>query len=292
MPKPTDQAARELMIHELATLSGRGVEEGVETFAAYFATTARDVDDTLERIRTSLRPFADGESVGLRHRWQEHTDWADVWRRGLTPRRITRTLVVSPTWMRPRLLTGDVLISIDPGIAFGTAEHATTRGCLRLLEGLVRDGDRVADVGAGSGILSVAAALFGARHVVAVDSDPWACAATRRNAVVNGVEDRIEVVEIAVSREFLSGHTSFDGLVSNIEAQALIPLLRGFACGVREGGWLILSGIQASEAEGVVGAAATAGFALTRHDIELDWWSGAFSRFSESEAPSTSSASR
>src|SRR5690606_29236824 len=137
-------------------------------------------------------------------------------------------------------------------MAFGTAEHPTTRGSLRLLDPLVEKGIRVADIGAGSGILSIAAALLGAGRVIAVEMDPWSCRAARENTVLNGVDDRVEIREERVGPELLPGEGPFDGIVANIESGILRPLLPSFARDLRESGWLVLSGILQTEADTVL----------------------------------------
>ncbi len=184
--------------------------------------------------------------------------------------------MVSPTWEEPALRPGDLLISLDPGIAFGSAEDPTTRGCLRLLDEWVRPSQRIADVGTGSGILGIAASLFGADHVLALDVDPWACAAAEENTRRNGVVGRVSVVEASVGAEFLPAEGSFDGIVANIEAEPLVARLGGFRSGIRPGGWMILGGILEGESGCVQYAALRAGFRLEATDIEGGWWSGAF----------------
>ena len=135
----------------------------------------------------------------------------------------------------------------------------------------------MADIGAGSGILSIATAFFGAGYVLAVDSDPWACGATRENTEVNGVSDRVDVLERSVDRHFLADCQPFDGIVANIEAGVLIPLLSGFRQGVRPDGWLILGGVLQREREEIVRAAKDAEFHLATEDLEEQWWTGGFS---------------
>ena len=183
---------------------------------------------------------------------------------------------MSPTWAEPVLRPGDRLLTLDPGIAFGSAAHPTTRGCLRLLVERVRPGQRIADVGTGSGILAIAAALFGARPVLALDSDPWACAAATENARRNGVSGVVSVVEAAVGTEFLPGEAPFDGIVANIESGPLVRRLDGFRGGTRRGAWAILGGILEEESAWVEAAAVRAGFSLEATDSEAGWWSGAF----------------
>ena len=274
--RPSDESSADLFIDALVGLSGRGVEERDGVLLAYFDRVGGNVEDFVALVRGRLVEAGGDAPVRLRVRWQRHEDWVELWRRGLGARRVTGRLVVSPTWEEPVLRPGDLLISLDPGIAFGSAEHPTTRGCLRLLGETVRPGHSVADVGTGSGILAVAAALFGASHVLALDNDPWACAAAEENARRNGVLKRVRVVEASVGEEFFPRERPFDGVVANIEAPMLIRRLHGFRRGIRPGGWMILGGILEDESGRVEDAAARAGLRLEATDTEGGWWSGTF----------------
>jgi ribosomal protein L11 methyltransferase len=255
----------------------RGVEERDAELVVYLAPPSGGVGPLVEGIRSGLREAgAPLVAQGLRPAWQPHEAWADHWRRGFATRAVTDRITVTPSWLPAAPAPGGVVVVVDPGMAFGTSEHPTTRGCLRLLDPRITPGARVADVGAGSGVLAVAAALLGAREVVAVELDPWACAAARENVERNEVTGRVRVISKAVDHRFLPGEAPFDGIVANIETPLLRPLLAGFAGGLVPGGWLILSGILEGEAPLMTGAAAEAGFTLEAHDLEGEWWSGAF----------------
>lgn len=272
VPAPPDEDRAALLIDELATLVGHGVEERGDRILAYLPDPGDGGDRILEELRARLGDVDNG--AALTHRFQPHEAWDEIWREGLAPRRVTPRIVVSPTWEDPPLEPGDILISIDPGMAFGTAEHPTTRGVLRLMDGLVEPGDRIADVGAGSGILSIAAALLGADRVVALEMDRWSCAAARENVVANGVADRVEVRHEAADAVFLPDEPSFDGILANIECGVLSPLLPGFYGGLEPGGWLIASGILHHERDAFIADARDAGFTLVSEDREETWWSG------------------
>ena len=274
--RPADPGAAGLVVDALARLSGRGVEERDGVLLAYFDRLEEALPEFTAVVRERLAGAAGGASLDVDVRWQPHEDWAEFWRRGLGARRVAGGLVVSPTWTEPVLRPGDRLLTLDPGIAFGSAGHPTTRGCLRLLVERVGPGQRVADVGTGSGILAIAAALFGARRVVALDSDPWACAAAMDNARRNGVSGAVSVVQATVGTEFLPGEAPFDGIVANLEAGPLVRRLDGFRRGTRPGAWAILGGILDEESARVEVAAARAGFSLEATDSEGGWWSGAF----------------
>ena len=203
-----------------------------------------------------------------------------MWKRGLGVRRITDRIVVCPSWLEAGVQPGDVVIQLDPGMAFGTAEHGTTRGCLRLLDGLVVGGEQVLDIGTGSGILAIAAARLGAANVRAVEMDPLACEAAVENAAANGVSDRVLVEEVAVTDGWMADLPVRDGVVANLETHLLLPLLGGLASSTRPGGWLLLSGILVDERDAVVAAVrhVQAGMSLEAEEVDGAWWSAAFRR--------------
>ena len=181
-----------------------------------------------KRTRRSLRQPA---SIRSRSGTRGRTTRSGPTRGGVGSWRDASTdrIVVHPSWIEPTDLRGeDIVIMLDPGMAFGTAEHGTTRGCLRLLDGAVRDGDRVLDVGAGSGILSIAAAHLAAASVVAIEGDSLACEALAENLDRNGVSERVEVVEAWATHASLVARRPVSGIIANIEAGLLKPLFDSF----------------------------------------------------------------
>jgi ribosomal protein L11 methyltransferase len=149
------------------------------------------------------------------------------------------------------------VVTIDPEMAFGTGSHATTRLCLEALTRHVRGGETVLDVGAGSGILAIAAVRLGARRAVGVDTDPVACRVARENVRRNGVARRVRIVDgdLAASRTRPAAV-----LVANLTAKDLLPLLLTLARRVRPGGLAVFSGILRRQAAAVSRAARAAGF--------------------------------
>jgi ribosomal protein L11 methyltransferase len=228
------------------------------------------------RLAAAIPLAAEGIEVEVA--WQDHGDWSSLWKRGLAPRRVSERLVVTPSWCTYDAGPHDLVITVDPGMAFGNAEHGTTRGCLRLLDGVVHPGDHVLDVGAGSAILSIAAALLGAERVDAVEMDALAVPTARQNVIANGVGDRVRVERARVDAGALTARGLHDGVVANIETGHLVPLLPGLLAAVAPGGWLLLSGILAEEVDEVRSRVAGLGASPIRTDADGDWRSLLFER--------------
>jgi ribosomal protein L11 methyltransferase len=274
--RPDDEGELGIVIETLLEMAERGVEERGDSVLAYFPDPARPVEDLLEAVRLRLGASVDMDRLELSHRWQVHEDWEEIWKSGFSSRKVTDRVVVAPVWEDRSPGPGEVVITLEPGMAFGTAEHPTTRGSLRLLDRRVEPGHHVGDIGAGSGILSIACALLGADRVLAVEMDPWSCAAARENIRRNKVEDRVELREEFVRPDFLDAEPPLNGIVANIEAGVLEPLLPAFRAGLEDGGWLVLSGILEAESVEITRAARELGFAVDEVDREGGWWTGAF----------------
>ena len=283
--RPPDPESRDVLADVMIGMGGRAVVEEEGRLVTHLPEPDEPTTAVEELVRTLRSAFGPGE-LDVETGWQRQEEWADVWRRGLAPRRITERIVVTPSWCQPRVEPGDLVIVVDPGMAFGTAEHASTRGCLRLLERAVRAGDRVADVGAGSGILSIAAALLGATDVLALEGDPWAIDAAEANIEANGAGGVARVAEVWADAETLPERLGpRDGIVANIEHGVLRWLLPGFRGALTEGAWLVLGGVLDQEWEDMVRQARDAGFALDKADQDEEWRAGLFRRMDSSRVP-------
>jgi len=171
-------------------------------------------------------------------------DWVRVTQAQFEPIRITDGLWVVPSWCDP-VDPAAINLELDPGLAFGTGSHPTTRLCLRWLARELRAGETVLDYGCGSGILAIAAARLGAGRVVGADIDPQALAASRANAARN----RVDTTFVPADRLAADEKTTFDVVVANILANPLVLLAPALAGRVREGGRIVLSGILETQAE-------------------------------------------
>lgn len=177
-------------------------------------------------------------------------DWKHRWREFFKPSRVGEHFIIRPSWEEATIGPDDHEIVIDPGQAFGTGTHPTTRLVLSLLEGRVAGGELVLDVGCGSGILGVGTLLLGAQHVTAIDIDDESMEATRENAERNGVLSRISVAKTPIGQvKGPRGEKQFPIVVANIESRVLFPLVDLISSRVAPGGLLILSGLLAPEEE-------------------------------------------
>lgn len=238
------------------------------------------------RIRAYLAPSDDQVEVllriqqGLWHLSQIHSlpdlqivrledkDWERAWQDHYHVLRIGRRIVIRPSWRTYEPQPDDIVITLDPGMAFGTGLHPSTRLCVEALEDAVRPGMRVLDMGTGSGILAIAAAFLGAARVTAIDNDPIAVKAATENVLANGMRSRIEVK--LGSMDAISGE--FDLIVVNILAHVIQEMLtRDLARHLRPGGQFIAAGILETQADDVLRTFAVHSLRLVEKRREKDW---------------------
>lgn len=263
-----------LLAEGLLACGGSALEDQGDTLVTYIMDVDQK-DATLDRVREVLHAILGTDPLQLSAEQVPEQDWLAIWRTGLEPRRVGPRLIVSPTWSDVTAGPDDLLIRIDPQMAFGTGEHASTRGVLRLMQNLDPRGARLLDVGSGSAILAIAGILLGAHHAVAAESDPEAMPNALENIERNGVADRIAPLCAVVDEPFLDayGGGSFDGILANVLSSVLMPLLPAFHRALARRGWAILSGILIEEADAMRAAAERAGFAIETETAEEQWWS-------------------
>ncbi|MEJ2215471.1 MAG: 50S ribosomal protein L11 methyltransferase [Gemmatimonadota bacterium] len=283
-----------LLVDALRRVGARAVERDGDRVIALFPPPA-DPAALLAEAASAIRASTSETEPRLASEWRSHEEWAAAWRTNHPPERVVGRLVVAPTGSAWQGRDDDLVIRLDPAVAFGTAEHPTTRACLRMLATHLSPDDRVLDVGAGSGSLAIAAALLGASRVLALEADPLACAAARENAYASGVADRIEVGERRVEpRDFrqlwppgrarlvrwfrprddarLHRRAPFHVILANLDAETVVRLLPGFRRVLAPAGWLVLSGVVRVERAAVLEAAAGEGLALSHEEMEGGWW--------------------
>jgi ribosomal protein L11 methyltransferase len=228
---------------------------------------AAEANEALGHLQAfGLRPIGE-----LTTRIVHEADWAEAWKEHFPVLRVGRRLVIRPTWRRHRGAARDVVLALDPGMAFGTGLHPTTRLCLAAVESLADRGAiaraRVLDVGCGSGILAIAAAKLGAGSVLGVDTDPIAIEATAANSARNGLEDRIGARVGSVP----TGEPAFDVVLANLIASVLIQFASQLGDELRAGGILVASGIFRDREGDVRTAFEAVGLDVSGRSVEGDW---------------------
>lgn len=197
-------------------------------------------------------------------------DWAAEWKKSVRAHDLG-ALTVCPPWLADGKDPARTIV-IDPEMAFGTGEHQTTRGVLRLMPGVIRPGDRVADLGAGSGVLAIGAVKLGASWVAAIELDHDAIANAEENLARNGVADRVRIIE-GDAGTLLPLVAPVRVITANIQVSVLGPLLPAMAAALSDDGQAILSGILVAEREEMLGLLREGGWTVERDDTEEAWWS-------------------
>jgi ribosomal protein L11 methyltransferase len=267
-----DPAALDAVANFLIERGSPGVGIKKDEIQGYFVHSQDDAS-----IRKDVRRFVQGinglyptQDRSLRWRLLKDRNWHSAWRRFFVPQKIGKAFLVTPPWTRPPTFRRRQVITIEPGMAFGTGTHATTRGCLEFIEkvapSLQGRGFSALDVGTGSGILAIALAKSGAKRVLAVDVDPLALEVARGNLRCNGVEKKVHLSGAKLSR--IKG--LFPLVVANLTAETIID--QAIALGKRAagGGLLILSGILHPKTQQVVKQFA-GGFEVIRQKREKEW---------------------
>lgn len=226
----------------------------------------------IENITSRLSQLHDtAENIGsLRVETRSVNDksWADVWKKYFKPFYAGQHLVVKPTWEPFDPAPGDRVIEIDPGMAFGSGTHETTGMCLSILEENIRGGEEIIDVGTGSGILAIGAALLGAGHVLAVDIDPDAVKVAAENVANNHVQD---IVTVQQGNLLEKVDAVCDICVANIISDIIISFAAPLMSHIRPGGLFICSGIVSMRADEVAQALLDAGYEILQKYTRGEW---------------------
>ena len=231
----------------------------------------RRLEQRYSRIDTAVRLVAHvGDISELRVRVVEEQEWADAWKEHFHVLRVGERAVIVPTWRDYEPREDDVVISIDPGMAFGTGHHPTTRMCMELLEQYIEPGCRVLDLGCGSGILSILAAKLGASEVLGLEIDSTAAAVAASNVEMNGVQDTVKIQEATLPYPH-APLGNYDLLVANVSAKVITDLAEHIVDVVRSGGRSIFSGILDRQRAGVVERMGELGVTFDNGSTDEDW---------------------
>jgi len=250
-----------------------GAGQGTQSLRAYLPRDAR-LPSRSRALRRALAHLHLSQPLTvLRGRTVREEDWANAWKRHFYVQRVGR-LVVRPRWRRYRARAGEAVITLDPGMAFGTGQHPTTRMCLLALQEHLTAGARVLDMGTGSGILAIAVALLGASEVVALDTDPLAVEITKANVVANGVEDKVIVAEGSLGAAWPfdgAQDKRFDCIVANLSSATIIDLAGDLVGALKADGLGIAGGISEGRVDACRSALEQAGARIAATMSEGDW---------------------
>lgn len=229
-------------------------------------------NETLQSVRQELSRLngfgLDMGTLAMEMQNVADEDWSEVWKQYYKPFRVGARLVVKPTWESYTAKPDDLVIELDPGMAFGTGTHETTNMCMQLLEKHLTNGMRVMDVGTGSGILAIAAAKLGATDVLAIDIDPDAVKVAKENVALNGAGEHVRVVAGDLVK---SESMPCELAVANIVADAICMLAAPLTRHLVRNGLLICSGIIREREQDVLAAAQEAGYAVIDRLTKGEW---------------------
>ncbi|MFW6428268.1 MAG: 50S ribosomal protein L11 methyltransferase [Desulfosalsimonas sp.] len=228
-------------------------------------------DQSLEELEKRLSRLLPGVILeyGIHSSGIDEQDWAESWKDHFHPVRISDRLIVKPTWRRYAGRKNEIIIELDPGMAFGTGTHPTTALCLRLVERHIRPGFRVLDIGTGSGILMVAAAKLGASQLCGTDCDPVAITVARQNLGLNSVKESIFSLNTGDLAESVTG--TWDLVTANILTSTIVPMIPNIPGLLADKGTFIASGILAQSREEIETALEKSGLRVLELLREDDW---------------------
>ena len=254
--------------------------QGLSQIRLYLEQNA-SLPETVESLKSQLAalraqyPSVDFGSLDVQLANVKDEDWENNWKRYYQPLPIGERLLVVPEWLHPENPENRVEVLLDPGMIFGTGAHASTQMCMRELERAIQGGERVLDLGSGSGILSITAVLLGAAHATGVDIDPKAEDIARENAAINQIfSDRFtavtgDVIGDRAMMESLRGH--YDVVLANIVADVIIPLSRVVPEFLQEDSVFICSGILNTRLAEVLAALEQNGLQIISTEQQEDW---------------------
>jgi len=277
MPRPhielaitTEPSAFDTIAGSLAIEGFEGFWEDGNTLRAYMREELWNAD-RLEGLRRTLSRITGTLSLpppSLTITPVAEENWNRIWEESIRPVRVTERIVVAPTWHPHSAGPGEIVLTIDPKMSFGTGYHETTRLMLSLMERHLTPGARVLDAGTGTGILAIAALKLGARSALGFDTDEWSSVNAAENARLNGVSGLFTVRQGDL-RDV--PETGFDLIGANIQKNVIEEMLAGFVSRLAPGGILLVSGLLAADREEMIGSLKGAGLLPADERCEGEW---------------------
>ncbi len=259
---PSD-AARTAVVEALVAAGAAAVQEGDGELVTHLTG-----DTDFAALGTAVRAAGGG---AMERTLLPDADWAATWKTRVSVQRLGR-VAIAPPWLAAEIADAECAVLIEPAMAFGTGEHETTRSVVTLMQDVVRPGQTVADLGAGSAVLAIAAAKLGARRAIAIELDPGAMGNADENVARNGVGEQVTLIrgDAAVLLPLIA---PVHVILANIISSVLIELSPAMRRALAPGGRAILSGILGTERELVSAALAGDRWTVERELVEGEWWS-------------------
>ena len=246
-----------------------------ETIKAYFPQDARSekrIAAVQKYLHSLAEIFSDLPAPALKTEIISDPNWAEQWKKYFKPLRVSNNIIIKPTWERYAPSSRDIVIEIDPGMAFGTGQHASTRMCIEALEDVIMK-DRsvqdwkVLDVGCGTGILGITAAKLGAQDVICLDIDKKATEIAGENAAINRVSDRLHII----SKDAITINEPRNLIIANLTAKLLLKLRPHLTQLLLPEGYMIISGIIEQDAKEIEEYFSVAPLVQSRVIKEKEW---------------------
>jgi ribosomal protein L11 methyltransferase len=215
----------------------------------------------VSRSSTSAPPTISAREIAEKN-------WNEEWEKTIRPIQVTERIMITPTWHAVSPTPGQIVLTIDPKMSFGTGYHESTRLVLRLMDGAVRPGTTLLDVGTGTGVLAIAGVKLGASSAVAVDVDDWSYDNALENAGLNGVADRVRVIHGDISA---APANLFDMIVANIQRNIIEPILEEMLSRLAPNGLIILSGLLQADEEAILQALGAHRLVVRQRLFEREW---------------------
>jgi ribosomal protein L11 methyltransferase len=260
-PRGSHDDILQALLHDFCPL---GFLDEDDTWEAYF-----DADRWDEGVAMQFAEVMEGRNIVTTYDIErfEKRNWNKEWEDSITPVRVSERLIITPSWHVIKSQGDEIVLVIDPKMSFGTGFHPTTRLMLRLLQGAVTPGDRVLDVGTGTGVLAIAAIKLGAAFAEGIDTDEWSMENALENCVRNGISDRVSIHRGSLE----AVHGPYEVILSNITRNDNIAMLPGMSDMLLPGGRIILSGFLTADRQDMLQALSMPGIDMTHELHEHEW---------------------